>query len=57
VVAADICESRETADTWHVEVQKQQVRFGVGFDNDLQGVEAVRFDDVSVVDAVADRMD
>ena len=57
MIAANIRKGREAADSGHVQVEQQQVGFGVRIDYDLQRIEAVRLDDAGSFDAVADRMD
>ena len=57
VVAANPGQRREAADAGHAQVEKQQVCLRVLLDYALQRVQAVGFDDLRVIDAIADRVD
>ena len=55
--AANVRERGKTADAWHIQIQQQEIGFRIGLHNSLKRIEAVRLDNIGILDAVADCMD
>ena len=55
--AANVRERGKTADTWHIQIQQQEIGFRIGLYDSLKRIEAVRLDNIGVRYAVADCMD